>query len=350
MKLIRSNQVAVAACTSELQPDGSLRLIPDGLFKARDGRPENLPGWFLNPDTVQNVLARLAAKVDRILIDYEHQTLYTRENGQPAPAAGWFAGAQVEYLPGDGLRVTPQWTEAAKAAIVADEYKYFSPVIVYDKTTGEVLDIQMGAITNFAAIDGLGELQAAAAAKFRLTPTEEEPMKELLKLFGLAEGAAEQQAIEALKALQAKATTQGEQIDALKGQALANDEAIAAAKAATDPAKFVPVAAVQELQTEIAALKARQDQADIETLVTQGIADGKLRGETMQTWARGLKVTALKGYLDNTPAIDALKGTQTEGKHQDGSAGGELSDTDLAVCKQLGISEDDYKATAATTH
>jgi phage I-like protein len=54
--------------------------------------------------------------------------------------------------------------------------------------------------------------------------------------------------------------------------------------------------------------------------------------------------------LDSTPAIDALKGSQTQGKAPAGTQQNGLSDTDITVCKQLGIDHDAYQATLAATH
>lgn len=339
------NDIAVAPCSFQLRTDGYMQLTPAGRFRAKDGRPFGVPDWFINDQTAPKVLARLKARQDRIVVDYEHQTLNAEKNGQPAPAAAWFRGADVEWRSGEGLFVKPEYTEAAKARIEADEYKYTSPVIVYNKRTGEVLDIQMAALVNYAAIDGMKELDAVAAAKYSFT-TEELPMEELMKLFGLAPDATEEQAIAALKALQAKATqleTQvGEKdaaITALKGQVESGGN--------PDPSKFVPIEVVAELQGEVATLKGRLDDGELEELVTQGIADGKIRGEKMEEWARSMGVEALKGYLGSAQAIAALKGSQTRGNPPKDVDSIELDDTDVAVCKQLGVGHDEFKATAA---
>ncbi len=339
--------IAVAPCRFQLRSDGYLQLTPAGRFRARDGRPYNSPDWFIDDNTAPKVLARLSARKDRIVIDYEHQTLNAEKNGQPAPAAAWFDGSAVEWWPGEGLFVKPDYTEAAKGYIEQEQYKYASPVIVYNKRTGEVLDIQMAALVNYAAIDGMKELDAVAAAKYSHN-TEELPMEELLKLFGLAPDATEEQAIVALKALQDKCAELETQLGESQGAVTALKAQVEAGDGAPDPAKYVPVQVVADLQGEIAELKGRMDSDELETLVAQGIADGKIRGNEMEAWARKLDVAALKGYLDNAQAIAALKGSQTHGKAPSGvTQQGELDETATAVCKQLGIPQDDYKATAA---
>jgi phage I-like protein len=202
-----SNSVAIAACSFEVRADGAIQLTPSGVFGAKDGRPAGLAGWKIDDVIAQRILARLKAKQSRLVIDYEHQTLLSEENGKPAPAAGWFNGSDVEWRSGEGFFVVPEWTAAAKAHIEAKEYLYSSPVLVFNRNTGEVLDIRMSALTNDPAIDGMGELEAIASAKFSLTQEQEPPMDKLMELFGLKPNASQEEAITVLKAKLKKSPT-----------------------------------------------------------------------------------------------------------------------------------------------
>lgn len=84
------------------------------MFAATDGRPHGLPDWRLTGETALSIIKLAAARVTDFVIDYEHQTLKTGNNGQPAPAAGWFK--RLEWREGDGLYVTDaRWTERAAA-------------------------------------------------------------------------------------------------------------------------------------------------------------------------------------------------------------------------------------------
>ena len=332
--------IAVAACAFAVQAGGAIQLIPWGQFKAKDGRPFGLDGWYLDERNAERVAATLSAKLDDLVIDYEHQTLYTEQNGQPAPAAGWFKGAAVKAIPGEGLFVTPEWTDAAKAAIGSKEYRYLSPVIKYNKRTGEVLDIQMAALVNYAAIDGMRDLHELAAAKFNHSPaqsTQETPMDELLKLFGLDPDASEEDAMTALKALQTEITE-------LKQQVSDKDQVIAAAKAETPAAA---VDAMRGLQEELAALKNQVNGNEVDDLIKDALADGKLV-PAQEQWARDLgqtSIASLKGYLETATPIAALKGGQSNNgqraKDADGNA--VLTEEDLAICKQMDIDPDDYR-------
>lgn len=287
------------------------------------------------------VIALVARAVDDLVIDYEHQTLYTETNGQPAPAAGWLKA--LEWREGDGLyAIDLRWTERAAAAIAAKEYRYISPVFEYDKKTGEVLGIRMAALTNHAGLDGLTDLVARAAAKFQPNREEDNTVDKakLIALLGLAETATDAEIDTALAALKAKA---GE-TDGLTAE-------VATLKAQTpDPAKFVPIATMQSLQIEVAALRAETVERNVNETVTAALDAGKLL-PAQEPWARELgkkDLAALKSYLETAPAIDALKGTQTGGKKPDGSTdSGALDDTTLAVCRQLGVDPEEYKKTLA---
>jgi len=341
MKTAAATQaIALAACVTDLSAGAvptEIQLTPAGVFRARDGRPSGLPGWKIDANIASKVIARNRAKVDALVVDYEHQTLKAEENGKPAPAAGWMSGAKFVWRD-SGLWATDiEWTDAAKAAIAAREYRYISPVIAYDPKTGEVLDVLMAAVTNFAAIDGMAGLAHVAAARFNLTTTEDTTMLEALrKLLGLADTAGEQEVTDAITALKAKADTADTTIAALKTQQ------------APDPAKFVGVEVVQQLQQQVAALTAQVNGNELETVVTAALADGRIL-PAMEAWARELgnkDLAALKAYVNAAQPIAALKGTQTNGKNPADTTGdGQLDAAAIAVCKQLGISADDYRKT-----
>ncbi len=328
----RDIDVAVAACAFNVTTDGALQLTPWGEFKARDGRPVAAGNWYVDERNADRLLATLRAKLDDLVIDYEHQTLHAEKNGKPAPAAGWFSGAAIEARPGEGLFVVPRWTAAAKSAIAGDEYRYFSPVLEYNKKTGEVYDIQMGALVNFAAIDGMREVSALAAAKFLNDSHnhEELPMDELLRLFGLSPEATEEEAIAALKSLLQKLSD--------------SEAAVAAAKAETPDSAM---AAISGLQTEVAALRSQLEGDEVDSLVNAALEDGRLI-PAMEGWARDhaktAGVAALKSYLNAAQPLAALKGQQSADKDLDKENNDKrLGDEDLAVCKAMNIDPDEYR-------
>ncbi|MCC0175276.1 phage protease, partial [Pseudomonas aeruginosa] len=197
--------IALAACSFDIQAptEGNLitlQVTPAGQFKPRDNREMKVPAWNIDAALAAAVVQRFAAKKTPPVLDYEHQTLWKEENGQPAPAAGFFRA--LEWREGQGLFAQVELTARAKQYITDGEYRYFSPVFLFDPVTGDVLDLQMGALTNNPAIDGMQALSERAAATFQLTidPSNEEPLvnpllKAVLAALGLAENTTEEQAI-----------------------------------------------------------------------------------------------------------------------------------------------------------
>lgn len=289
----------------------------------------------------------MAARLTDVVIDYEHQTLNSAENGKEAPAAGWIKGVSLEWREGEGLFATPvDWTERGAGYIKAKEYRYLSPVFSYDTRTGAVLDLLHVGLTNYPAIDNLQPLQALAAARFQLadpaTPSAKENQsvnkEELIALLGLSTDASEEDIQTALTALKADAGKVGEL-----------QTALAAAKGQSpDPAKFVPLSMVEDLKKDIAALKTTQVDGEVDVLVKAGMADGRLL-PLQESWARGLgksDVAALKTYLEQTPAIAALKGQQSQGRTVETPTTVEQLDSEaLAVCKAMGVEPAEYLAT-----
>lgn len=333
-----SMPVACAALSFAIatDPAGGMQLLPAGEFRSRDGRPANLPGWKFDAASARRLIERAAARRTPLVIDYEHQTLNAERNGLPAPAAGWFAGKNLEWREGQGLFATDvAWTEKARAHIAADEYKFVSPVFSYDTETGEVQELQLAAITNNPGIDGMSAV-AALATQFFTPPPEDRPMKALAVLLGLAEGATEEQISSAIAALKARADTQQSEIAALK------TETAALKTQSPDPAKYVPVETVSKLQGELAALNTRINDGELEDVVSGALHSGKIL-PAMEAWARELgkkDLAALKAYVAAAVAV-APNGTQTRGQ---APAGGADSPTDagMAVMKALGLSAEVY--------
>ncbi len=290
-------------------------LLPTGNFRADDGRPTDCANWQLSPDIATNVISRMAAKSNDTLIDYEHQSLRSEDNGQPVPAAGWFK--QLEYR-ADGLWATDiAWTDAAKQHISAKQYRYISAVFLYYKATGEILEIISLALTNTPAIDGLNSLAALSKYQHDLTlPTGDKDMaKETEELAALTTSVA------SLTASNAKLTTEvaalATENDALKAQAATAEADKVAAALAADKTKHAEVLA--------AALTA-----------------GTL-APAQKAWAEKLSLAALTEFLATSKP---LLGDNRQ--HQGGDQGGHgLSAEELAMCSRMGVTPEAYIKTQA---
>ena len=317
---------------------GRIQLFPVGEFSARDGRPGTLKGvkvkaWTITPTIAAAVVARWQARETPLVVDYEHQTMNAAENGKPAPAAGWIESLEMEP---DGLYATVKWTDAARAFIQADEYRYISPVFTFDPETGAVLELKSAALTNYPALDGLAPVAARAEDA---PPMKKEMLEALRSFFGLAADADEDAVFAALKA-------QGD------GQTLT--AMLPAAKEATpDPAKFVPADLFTAEQAKAATFAAKVKElegsgtiAALTAEIDAAIADGRL-SKACEAWAKATAKThpdAVKSYIaSSVPPIAALTSTQTGGTPPTGTPHtAALTDEERYACTQLNMTEAEF--------
>ncbi len=361
-----------------------VHLLPLKGFTGRDGRgPYRL-------DDPQAVVAATQAhqKGVPIPIDYDHQLLYSPQNGRPAPAAGWITDLEARA---DGVWGRVEWTEAAAAHLAAREYRFLSPVFKHRTYDGTVTRIECAALTNIPNLeltalasrldnDGGEDMDLtqflamlASALGMTGTPTPEAVAAHakalqtqgaalsglftgLAKDFGLAADAGPEAVAAHAKALQ----TQGAALSGLftglaKDLGLAADakpEAVAAhAKTLTaqgtgggaDPARFVPMAQFQAVAGRLSALETDRTRERVEAVVAHARQTGKL-APAMEEWATAYASKDLSGFqawANAAPAVVAPGATGPVGGLPPASGG--LSDVDRAVCSMLGLGEDAYK-------
>lgn len=321
MKINPTNTlVALSALLVDLEGGvpSEIKLIPAGSFRsARDARPVDVPAWLMDDASAAAVLSAQAKLKDKFLFDYDHQTLRAEKNGQPAPAAGW--GGHLEWRSGDGLyAVEMDWTPAALSAIAAKEYRYISPVFLYDKQTGAVTSVKMAALTNFPALDDLTDL-AAAAALIYSTPQDDPMDKQLLAalcaVLGLPGTATEAELSGELDKVKTKLTAADGTVTALSAVLAAKDQELVALSAQVaagpDMSKYMPVEVVLSLQSQLAALSAQSAEGELEKLIKDN--ERKLPTPELQAWASKQSVAVLSAFLEKAPEI-VPRGMQTAGK------------------------------------
>jgi phage I-like protein/DNA-binding XRE family transcriptional regulator len=344
--------VAVAPCAFALSPaaDAASNLVevqitPAGSFSPRDGRPMPVPAWRIDAAIASRVIERFRANATPLVVDYEHQTLLATDNGQPAPAAGFFR--DLVWRDGQGLFAVIELTARAAEFVRSGEYRYFSPVFSFDTRSGAVLKLEMGALTNNPALDGMQPLALRAAARFGHHSHEDinmDLLAQLRTLLGLAETADETVVVAALTARLAVASAVRDALslpdDATAESATAALTALRTAPAKPDPARYVPIAAVDEMRTQLATLTSELRSREIDELIAPALADGRLLS-AQESWARelgGSNIAALKTYLATAQPIAALTGTQTNGRPPSNSKDENgLTPDELAVCKATGI-------------
>ncbi len=301
-----------------------IQLLPAGEFAARDGRPG--PGRSWNVTDEQGALlasdfTATAAKTP-VVVDYDHQTLYVEKHGQKAPAAGWMSAA--EWRPGVGLFATVTWTPAATQHITDGEYRFISPVLMYEPDTLRIRGVALAALVNYPALLGMSPVLAQLATQFQ---QEKDPMNPilaaLLAALKLAETATKEEALSALAALTAKPAVPAIPVAlaaALKLQAGADEAAALAAVAALNKPDTNGLAAMAALQAEVATLRTQVNGDKLNALVDGAIAEGKLI-PGQRPWAIDLgtkDMAALASFLCTAPVM-SLNG-QTGNKERGGAA------------------------------
>ncbi|MDG3063260.1 phage protease [Thauera mechernichensis] len=337
-----------------------VRVMPAGEFSAPRGAFKGSGPWRLTPEAAASIIAINRSRSADILVDFEHQALLTESNGKPVPAAGWVDPRSLEWRgEGDepGLYGAVTWVGDVPEMIEADRYRYLSPVFPYD-TDGAPLDLLHIALTNFPGIDE--PLYAALSARYRVHasggaaasahPHQEDSQMELLKkllvALGLPEATSEADALAGVAALKTKADGAQAELAALKTQVDGATAEVAALKAGggtPDPAKYVPIATFQAERDERLRLAALSGQSEVKGLVEAAIADGRLL-EAQRAYAEDLgqvDLAALKGLIDSAAPLAALKGMQSQGR-EPGARQDAASDAQLAVCKALGLSADEF--------
>lgn len=315
--------------------DGYIQALPDGHFAAVDGRPDDVPGgkWLMDAAAFAALKANTPHKAGDLVIDYEHQTLNKEQNGQPAPASGWFNIDDVQYRQGQGLFVKPRFTDNAIAYLNAKEYRYFSLVFGYDKATGRPQFIHSAALTNRPGVDGmlpLASLAALAALNTSLNPpepsqttdTEELHVNPLLRKILAALGVEVPEAATALTAEQEVAalsaldvlTTAANSVDGLKQEVAALSAKSQQLQSPTiDLTKYVPIAIVNALRAQLVALTAENGVLTVEQTVKAAIDEGKaFECERQYLIDLGKQsMAALTANLGERVAIAALTAKQT---------------------------------------
>lgn len=308
---MNKNDQCLATCAVQLKSKGNeVQLMPAGAFRAIDGRPRDIDAWHLDAKIAAAVIAASALK-NRIVIDYEHQSLATQTNGQPAPAAGWFKA--MEWREGEGLfAVDVEWTEKARAMIQGGEYQYLSPVISYDRRSGAIEKIVSAALTNTAAIDGMREVTAL---------TREDQIDHFGSLRELVSRHGDEASRDALQKAE---------------EAMANAVAVLSSEVASQSA----------LRRRADELEALVREREVDDVIDLALEESRLNPAQLEAAKRLGKhdLEALKQVLDR-PAVGPLSGRNQTGGVPPAGVGREasgLTPSDLHVCALSGRTPEQF--------
>ena len=311
-----------------------VHLIPAGTFIGVDGR-----GPYRLADA-QAVVAATRAHHGRkqIVMDYEHQSINSQQNGKPAPAAGWIVGLEARE---DGIWGLVEWTEPAAAHIAAREYRYISPVFSH-KNDGTVKALLNAALTNNPNLDQLIALNRAGET---MDPSAlNAKLREAATLLGLPETADDMTVLNRVKqVVQVAADLSG-----LTGEPL-----VSAQSAAPDPSMFVPIGDYQRAISEVNKLRSGVSRKDAEIRVSEHMAEAKIP-PFMRDWAISLCTTNLAAYEEFVAGVGpsftylnqrthaTAKPPYMTSANKNQQPGNGLSQEEMAVCSNMGLTAEQY--------
>lgn len=264
-----------------------IELIPAGEFQGRDGRR------FVNsaPDAV---VAAFADHRGSLPVDIEHSSEHKAQQGDPAPAVGWVESLEVR----DGaVWARVEWTDQGRELIASRQYRYYSPVFWFEKSTDQVLALKSAGLTNQPNLHfpALNQQRGAQSP----TGNHEEPVMALNAIraaLGLAEDASETSIIDAIKKLTSGGNTSSNQAQA------------------PDPAKYVPIDThnlavnrAREAEAELARRQAEALEAEIEAAVNAAIAEGKVAPSSKDYYLAQCRteggLAAFQAFAEKAPAV-----------------------------------------------
>ncbi|MEZ5872094.1 MAG: phage protease [Nitratireductor sp.] len=301
-----------------------VHILPAISVVSRDGREFAID----NLDAVVEASRRWAGS-RRMLIDYEHQSLYSRNNGKPVPAAGWIVGMEVRD---DGIWALAEWTQKAADMIAAREYRYLSPTLICE-AGGKVNRIRNVALTNEPAIN---ELAAVAKVESEMKPesiqqaeaSANAALNQLRELLGLSEADGLEAVLEAVRQMLEKPAAAGK----------------------PDPAKYVPIGEFQQVTAELNKLRQGVTQEAAKAHVDEQVRTGRL-APFMSGWATELCTVnkpAFDDFMAKTgPAFQQIvEPLHARFSGTPGAAGrpGFDNEIEAEVATKLGLTADEFKA------
>lgn len=311
----------LALCSEEGAVPEWVQLTPEGpRLRSRDGREWLLP----DPDAVVRAYQASLATGLEAPVDFEHATHVKGERGERADAVGW-----VKELAnrGGALWGRIDWTETGRAAVAARGYRYVSPGFFFSPATRAVARLVSVGLTNLPNF--------ALPALNRSTEPETPPMDAaVLEALGLNPTATAAEAVLAINNLKAA-------------------EALALNRAATpDPERFVPRAdhqlALNRIADYEAAEKARAEEAAL-AAVEAAIAEGKIapasRDYHLATCRAEGGLERFRAFVAAQPVI--APPSDLDRKSPGAAAPGKLDAEELAVCRQLGMTPEEFAAARA---
>ncbi len=307
-----------------------VELIPAGAIIGRDGRQWNNS----KPDSIIDFVQALGRDLP---IDIEHSTEHKAPNGDPAPAIGWIKA--VENRAG-AIWGQAEWNGSGEKLVGDKAYRYLSPVIIYEATSGIIVGLSSVGATNQPNF----RLQALNASQPETsetkdgakTPKENTMLKAILAALGLPENTTEAEVVGKIGGLQGELAT--------------------ATNRAENPSleKFVPRAdydaalgKANNAEAQLQKIKGELLETAVDTVIGQALKDGKITPATADYHTAQCRqeggLERFTAYCAAAPVIGEDSGLNDKDLNKDRKA---LNAEEQKVCDSLGITADEYLKTA----
>lgn len=303
----------LATCDRALAPGGGapewVHLLPEGHMTGRDGRVFNL-------SDAEAVVAEFQAMGIDLPIDYEHQNDKPEAKlSGPVPAAGWIK--ELKAAEG-GLWGRVEWTETAAEMIRRKEYRFLSPSLLVHPKTRQIVRVKGAGLVHNPNLflTALASQETAMLPPAKTTdPTKPETdlATALAELLGLP-------------------------IETPPAQLLA--KLLERMQSAPDPAKYMPVAAVQEMLSDRRAERKTVHEGRSQEKVNAALRQGYITNG-MRDWALELCVSdeaAFDTFLEKSGPVFAplFKASHLTGAPPATNVRHD-SPLEAEVCAQLGL-------------
>ncbi|HFS8942363.1 TPA: phage protease [Enterobacter roggenkampii] len=286
-----------------------LPMIPAGIFTGRDGR-----SWINNnPDAVVSASFRYP----KLPFDAEHSTELLGPKGEEAPAYAWIDALRVNA---DGsIDGHIEWTPDGEVLVRGKKYRYYSPAF-FNTADAQVTRLSSAGLTNKPNLF----LPALNSENHEMTV----PVQ-IVTVLGLA------------------ATASVE--DVVKGIQQIKDRETVALNRAENPdlSKFIPVEthqlALNRAETAEGRLKVLDDKTATD-MVDGAVTAGKVAPANRDMYLALCRTEdgrkQFNEFVKTAPVL--VNADPTKGKENKGQA--ELTETELAMCRSMGLSKEEFIA------
>lgn len=315
LALARVGDMLMPAICRELPPSAE---APDWIeILPSRGEVVGLDGRRFNNANPELLVERFNAQTRKPMVDWEHFSEKSWSDVH-APAAGW--GTDLEVRDGGSVWMRVDWTPGGAASVKNRDYRYVSPAFFHDKE-GVVLAISSVGLTNRPNLT-MTALNAAETHGVELMDPE------ILKALGLPPDATPAAVAVAINKMKAAQT------------------------AAPNLEYFVPradydlaVNQVKTLEEQARATALQTHGAAVDAAINAATQAGKITPATVEfyrsTCATAEGLETFRKFVDAAPVV-ATNGAGFPEVPAGGSVA--LSQDELAVCKQLGLTKEEYLA------